>query len=49
MKTVKKRVEGAVGGGGYSRPVILIEVVGGFGGRRLFDGADEAVVVVLDG
>ena len=35
--------------GEYSRPVMLIEVGGCVGEKCLFDGADEAVVVVVDG
>ena len=45
----QKRVEGAAGRGRYSRPVMLMSVVGGESGKWLFDGADEAVVVVVDG
>jgi hypothetical protein len=44
----EQRAEGGCGKG-YSRPVMLIKV-GVFGsGRCLIDGADEAVVVVVDG
>ena len=45
MLGMEKRAESDCGRGGYSRPVILIEVVGGESGKCLFDGADEAVLV----